>query len=324
MQRLSTPTPAFKGITIVTARMLSHQITTAIIAIVSLVGSVFAASTEPVVVSTETRQTPDGPVVLYIARIELTNPSIEVVVTNPVDPNGTTPEAVLTPTTTWAETTGTLLAVNANFFAKLPKPSPHAKNPPIGNSDIVGLSISDGFIVSPVREFKGNPDPALVFAKDGSARMGRFGFEDLVDAWDAVAGISSGDATTADTGLLVTDGKNTSISARVEPAARHPRTAAAISRNGAVMWLVVADGRQPDRSVGLTLPELADILIELGADDAINLDGGGSSSFVYSPPGADKVVNTPSEGAFRPVANHLGIRIRKEPVPAPTPEPAPK
>jgi hypothetical protein len=76
--------------------------------------------------------------------------------------------------------------------------------------------------------------------------------------------------------------------------------------------IIVVDGRAPQWSVGVTLPELADLMIERGAYDAINLDGGGSSSFVYrwSPvqPGATWT-NRPSDGRFRPVANHLGVRV---------------
>jgi hypothetical protein len=58
---------------------------------------------------------------------------------------------------------------------------------------------------------------------------------------------------------------------------------------------VTVDGRQPDTSVGMTLVEAADLLLALGATDGINLDGGGSTTFVAG--GA--VVNTPSDVAVR-------------------------
>jgi exopolysaccharide biosynthesis protein len=70
--------------------------------------------------------------------------------------------------------------------------------------------------------------------------------------------------------------------------------------------MLVVDGRQPAWSVGMTLPELAELAIEQGAWDAINLDGGGSSAFVYSD-GLRTLTNRPSDGRFRPVANHLGV-----------------
>ena len=65
---------------------------------------------------------------------------------------------------------------------------------------------------------------------------------------------------------------------------------------------MVADGRS-SRSAGMTLPELARYLIQLGADRAMNFDGGGSSEMVVN--GAVK--NRPSDGAERPVRVALGL-----------------
>ena len=79
-------------------------------------------------------------------------------------------------------------------------------------------------------------------------------------------------------------------------------------------WVVV-DGRQPTHSEGATLGELADVMIRLGSHDAVNLDGGGSSAFVFAPPAggdAKALRNKPSDGHFRPVANHLGIVVKND------------
>ena len=73
---------------------------------------------------------------------------------------------------------------------------------------------------------------------------------------------------------------------------RQPRTLVGWNAAGE-QWLVTVDGRQPDASVGMTLAEAADFLLALGATDGINLDGGGSTTFVDD--GA--VVNTPSDVA---------------------------
>jgi len=59
---------------------------------------------------------------------------------------------------------------------------------------------------------------------------------------------------------------------------RHPRTALGISKDRKTVFLVVVDGRQPSLSIGNSLPELAAYLKKLGAWDAMNLDGGGSST----------------------------------------------
>lgn len=81
---------------------------------------------------------------------------------------------------------------------------------------------------------------------------------------------------------------------------RHPRSAVAIRPDGTVL-LVVVDGRQPGHSDGMTLPELTDLLLELGAADALNLDGGGSSALVLR----GELVNRPSDPEERAVANAL-------------------
>ena len=80
-----------------------------------------------------------------------------------------------------------------------------------------------------------------------------------------------------------------------------PRTA--LGYNADKLFLVVADGRQPKYSTGLTLYELASILIELGATEAINLDGGSSSTFVVE----DEVINKPSGQQERDVLNAVFI-----------------
>ncbi len=82
-----------------------------------------------------------------------------------------------------------------------------------------------------------------------------------------------------------------------------PRTA--LGYNADTLFLVVADGRQPKYSTGLTLYELAGILIELGATEAINLDGGSSSTFVVN----NSVINKPSGQREREVLNAVFITV---------------
>jgi len=86
-------------------------------------------------------------------------------------------------------------------------------------------------------------------------------------------------------------------------AARHPRSAIAISRDSGTVMLAVVDGRRP-WSVGMSLGELADALIALGAWDAMNLDGGGSSTLWVN----GTVVNYPSDAAGeRAVGNAMFV-----------------
>ncbi len=104
--------------------------------------------------------------------------------------------------------------------------------------------------------------------------------------------------------LLVRDGKN------VAPAdALHPRTAVGFSQDGKKMVMLTVDGRQGAYLLGLNLRDLADAMIELGAHNALNLDGGGSSTMLAREPGTTElqVVNTPSDGGERPVPNGLAL-----------------
>ncbi len=80
---------------------------------------------------------------------------------------------------------------------------------------------------------------------------------------------------------------------------RHPRTAAGLTADGKVL-LVTVDGRQKI-SRGMSLPDLAALMKRLGAVDAVNLDGGGSTTLSYR----GSVINSPSGGDLRPVADAL-------------------
>ncbi|MEZ5095710.1 MAG: phosphodiester glycosidase family protein [Nocardioides sp.] len=87
----------------------------------------------------------------------------------------------------------------------------------------------------------------------------------------------------------------------------HPRTAIGIDRDTGQLLLLVVDGRQ-EVSRGLTLVELADLLASLGVEDALNLDGGGSSTLVArDADGVLRVLNAPSDGVPRKVADGLAV-----------------
>lgn len=234
----------------------------------------------------------------WVASVNLNDPTVEIVVTGPA-PAGTAAEATLTRTDTWQQANGLRLAINANFYATLPG----------GLADIVGLSVSDGVIVSGARRFESNPhDPALMIRNDGTGAVGSFSNTDAQQARHAVAGVGPSNTDQVPGTQLVSDGQNTGSTARVEPTTRNPRTAAGVSQDGRRLILMVIDGRQPGWSDGVTLSQLADLMIEFGAWDAINLDGGGSSSFIHDD-GTSRVTNRPSDGQFRAVANHLGVRV---------------
>ena len=92
---------------------------------------------------------------------------------------------------------------------------------------------------------------------------------------------------------------------------RHPRSAVGISRNGLYLILMAIDGRQPGYSEGASTGETAEWIRKLGAFNALNLDGGGSTALaIEGPDGAPVVLNRPCgppPGMERRVANHLGV-----------------
>lgn len=82
---------------------------------------------------------------------------------------------------------------------------------------------------------------------------------------------------------------------------RHPRTA--IGFNDKYFFLLVVDGRQENLSIGMTFAQLADFMLELGCTQAMNLDGGGSSTFWLD----GKIMNSPSDKRQRSISNGLII-----------------
>lgn len=101
--------------------------------------------------------------------------------------------------------------------------------------------------------------------------------------------------------ILVADGKRVPFGPG-DP--RHPRTM--IGWNSRYLYFVVVDGRQTGLSAGMTNGEMASLMRRLACTDAMNLDGGGSSTFWLG----GRVMNVPSDGRERGIANAL-ILLRK-------------
>ena len=206
-------------------------------------------------------------------------------------------EGTLETTTALAVRTGAVAAVNGSFFNM---------RKPYGSVNYLRV---DGTEVSPnvlrgVRNTRRTlQQTGAVATWEGSLYMLK---GDVLARWER--DIEAEDIVTTGPMLLVggecepvkKDGFNT---------ARHPRTAVGRRADGTVV-LVVADGRN-ELAAGLTMAELQQVMAALGCRDAINLDGGGSTTMVVR--GA--VVNHPSDnGQFdvdgeRPVANAIVISL---------------
>lgn len=161
--------------------------------------------------------------------------------------------------------------------------------------------ISDAPAEGPVR-----PDAVRLLGVDAGAdllRSMRQGEHVGVDYRPRMDGPTPHVAIGGDT-VLLRDGKVQPV----DDTEVHPRTAVGFSADGRRMWLVTIDGRQAN-SRGMTELELAEELKSLGADDALNLDGGGSSTLLAREQGAGsaEVHNSPSDGEQRLVPNGIGL-----------------
>ena len=92
-----------------------------------------------------------------------------------------------------------------------------------------------------------------------------------------------------------------------KPGPRAPRTL--VGYNDKSVFLAVVDGRQEKLSRGMSFSEASAFMRELGCDEAINMDGGGSSTFWL----AGKVVNSPSDGVQRAIGDCLVLMRRQAP-----------
>lgn len=120
----------------------------------------------------------------------------------------------------------------------------------------------------------------------------------LSEEWEGVKSAIGGGPTLVSNGQVKVTAREERFGPEIARG-RAPRTAIAYL-GGTSVALVTVDGRQK-HSVGMTLYELARLLRELGARDAINLDGGGSTAMVVR----GKLVNRPSDGTERAVNNAL-------------------
>lgn len=129
----------------------------------------------------------------------------------------------------------------------------------------------------------------------------KFVFRDGKDIKDVVEGISAG-------GEILRNGKPISTGMAISPKSRNPRTAVGTNKEKNKLILVAVDGR--GQSIGATHDEMANILLEYGAYDAIHLDGGGSTTVALREEGQKNIniVNNVSDKSPRLVPNAIGIK----------------
>jgi hypothetical protein len=220
---------------------------------------------------------------IHVVSVDLSSSELELVATREADKGSTVSQ--------FATASETQIVVNGNFF----DPDGFA---PVGlargGGQTWGQSADDGqsgvawFFKGPTRtELSLSPPEAVLASLDAQVQGAVSGRPMLVRAGAPMTAPNCTDLVTL----------------ACLPA---PRTALGRSADGNTMWLVVVDGWQPG-SVGLTAVELAGFVADLGADQAIMLDGGSASTMYVAARGG--LVSSPSDGVERPVANHLAVRF---------------
>jgi hypothetical protein len=244
------------------------------------------------------RQQP-RPLIIHVVQIDLDTPGLSFLVTpsDPVDGH----EVRAQTTSHFLATHDLQLAINGDFFwpwwyYTIFDYYPHDNDP----TDVNGFAASRGDVYS--EEKADDPRPTLFLSQ-----ANRAGIDQPIGAvYNAVSGLP----------LIVEDGH---LSDQIKPdeyyAGVHPRSAVGLDRERRILLLFIVDGRQPNYSEGVTLPELAQIAIAHGAYTAINLDGGGSSTLVIEDAqGHPQILNSPIHasipGMERPVGNHLGVWVQ--------------
>jgi hypothetical protein len=214
-----------------------------------------------------TEQSP-RPMKIKVLEIDLRAPGIRFKVT---PPNGKLPgETTLQTTRDFLIEQHAQLAINASFYKIIEKQ--------YGDSE--GYTASEGETYSgPSTRPSGSP--SLNLSKDNVATI-----------HDHRAGSpepSAGELfnTVSGNERIIKGGKNVAKDARL-----HPRMAAGIRDGGHTLVIVEVDGRQPKISEGATTIDMANILLEYGVTEAINLDGGGSATVAIADP-SPRIINTP-------------------------------
>lgn len=228
---------------------------------------------------------------VHIVQIDPSAPGIEFMVTppnGPEQPRDTTSQT----TRAFLEEHGLQLAINAHFFSPWPAEDDYA--------NLLGLAVSDGEAYAP---FRPNWRQAFVVTDAGEA---------TIVEHDEAEEIGYGTAPPVEVRHGVGTNERILRAGTVTASWEelHPRTAIGVSSEGHALFLV-ADGRQGRFSEGLTTPEVAEILLEFGATDAINMDGGGSTTLVVADD-EPRLVNRPVgylvPGTERENGSNIGIR----------------
>ncbi|HET7306663.1 MAG TPA: phosphodiester glycosidase family protein [Gammaproteobacteria bacterium] len=254
------------------------------------------------------------PQVINLVDIDPDAPGIHFLITpSNGDPNGAAPgdpnlETTRETTLQFITDQHAQLGINGSFFTFVK----HTLN-----TNNISLVMSDGHRVSRASARRGwiinlgaNGHPQIRHVEPGEAAQPGSGL------YNAIAGV----------GLLVQHGKNVAPTGTSFDDVHHPRTAVGVTAKGHLL-LVTVDGRQPGFSEGMSLRELGKFFVAHGAVEALNLDGGGSTTMAIADP-EPRIINFPSDpwsngepGRPRKVGVSLAVFATPNPNYVPLPQP---
>jgi hypothetical protein len=244
----------------------------------------------------------EPPLVAHIVDIDLSRSGFRFAVSQGDRSNGMEHTARLTSVV--ADEINAIVAVNASYFLPFAGGSPGGDDfyPHVGDPvNVSGAELAGGIQVSPVEtDLDIRVNAIVCFAgvririEDGQTCPAEF-----------TDGVAAGPR-------LLAGGEKRSFAGfdRNYAVSVHPRTAIGVSECRQRAWIVVVDGRQTGYSAGASLEQLTEIFLDLGAVDAINLDGGGSSTLAHAPASGGAIllnrpIHTNVAGRERPVPNHI-------------------
>ncbi|MCX6867127.1 MAG: phosphodiester glycosidase family protein [Verrucomicrobia bacterium] len=245
------------------------------------------------------------PVKMHLLLIDLKTPGLQFRVT----PHAGTLDTIKQTTLDFLKEQKAQLAINGHFFEPWPAPKPDP-----GTADLIGLAASDGRVYSP---FEAAPPKSYAIRANAPALN--------IDRHNAATIVHrnqndpTGRCTAEPVTLYNTLAGNEQLLTRATHTAGigawdrkpGPLTIVGLAPANTLVILIV-DGRQPGVSEGLSTREAANLLLrDYHVSDAINLDGGGSTTFCMQDPVA-RVVNVPvgrndTPGTLRPVGSNLAI-----------------
>ena len=235
-------------------------------------------------------QTADGKqIVYYVATVDVTRDDVTIVA-NYKDND---------PSKGWG-----LQSVRDQVYALIENNKDKENYYPIVATNGDGYNITNGtpgglLIMNGTEYYPVDKDGFFAILKDGSAVIGTQAEYETYKGQiqDAIGGFGA---------VLVKDGKVNVTKSSNYTSNRASRTAVGIKADGSVVMMVL-DGRQLPRSAGGAMEEIAQIMLEAGCVHAINLDGGGSTTYLSKPAGSDEIqlTNVPSDGYERQVSVSL-------------------